>query len=139
MKCRNGSSPTLPFHHPYFHEILSLDLSLALFYAMTIFSNGFASILAYGIMQLSGKAGYLGWRWIFIIEGLMTIALAMLGRIFIVDFPDKVSKSRIPFLKPHEVKAVQDRLDRDRQDAEYDVLTMEKFFNACKRWELWFL
>lgn len=69
----------------------------------------------------------------------MTVVLAMFGRIFIVDFPDKVSKSRRPFLKPHEVKALQDKLNRDRRDAEFDPLTWEKFSNACKRWELWFL
>jgi hypothetical protein len=69
----------------------------------------------------------------------MTVGLAIIGRIFIVDFPDKVNKSRRPFLKPHEVKALQDKLDRDRQDAEFDPLTLEKFLKACKRWELWFL
>lgn len=79
-----------------------------------------------------------GYR-IFIVNGLMTIALAILGRLFIVDFPDKVNKSRRPFLKPHEVKALQDKLDRDRQDAEFDELTMDKFVSASKRWELWFL
>jgi hypothetical protein len=76
---------------------------------------------------------------IFIVNGLMTVFLALLGRILIVDFPDKVYKSRMPFLKPQEVKAVQDKLDRDRQDAEYDELTKEKFIAACARWELWFL
>ncbi|ORX99557.1 major facilitator superfamily domain-containing protein [Clohesyomyces aquaticus] len=98
---------------------------LAVFYGISILANGFGSILAFGIMQLSGKAGYLGWRWIFIINGLMTVFLALLGRILIVDFPDKI-------------KAVQDKLDRDRQDAEYDELTMRKFTKACGRWELWF-
>lgn len=37
--------------------------SLAVFYAINILANGFGSILAYGIMQMSGLAGYLGWRW----------------------------------------------------------------------------
>lgn len=69
----------------------------------------------------------------------MTMFLAILGRILIVDFPDKVYKSRMPFLKPHEVKAVQDKLDRDRQDAEFDEITTTKFLAACARWELWFL
>ncbi|KAF2747975.1 MFS general substrate transporter [Sporormia fimetaria CBS 119925] len=111
---------------------------LAAFYAINILANGFGSILAYGIMQLHGKNGYAGWRWIFIINGLMTVFLAVLGRILIVDFPDKVHKSRMPFLKPAQVKIIQDKLDRDRQDAEFDPLDKAKFFNALKRWELWF-
>ena len=67
----------------------------------------------------------------------MTMFLAVLGRILIVDFPDKVSKSRFPFLKPAEVQAILTKLERDRRDAEYDELTMAKFISACKRWELW--
>jgi hypothetical protein len=76
---------------------------------------------------------------IFIINGAMTIFLAILGRILIVDFPDKVHKSRRPFLNAEEVSAIQSKLDRDRQDAEYDELTTRKFMKVCGRWELWFL
>ncbi|KAF2191407.1 hypothetical protein K469DRAFT_732786 [Zopfia rhizophila CBS 207.26] len=75
--------------------------------------TGFGSILAYSIMQLSGRAGY----------------PAIFGRILTVDFPGKVPKSRMPFLTPHE----------DRQVAEFDELTWKKFPHAWARWELWFL
>lgn len=76
---------------------------------------------------------------IFIVNGAMTMFLAILGRILIVDFPDKVSRSRFPFLKPSEVRAIQNKLERDRQDAEFDKLTLKKFFEACLRWDLWAL
>lgn len=76
---------------------------------------------------------------IFIINGLMTVVLAALGWILIVDFPDKVHESKRPFLKPEQVKIIQDKLDRDRRDAEYDPLTWPKFVAACARWELWAL
>jgi hypothetical protein len=76
---------------------------------------------------------------IFIINGAMTIFLAILGRILIVDFPDKVNRSRMPFLKPNEVQAIQNKLERDRQDAEFDKLTLKKFVDASSRWELWVL
>lgn len=69
----------------------------------------------------------------------MTIFLAILGRLLIVDFPDKVHKARRPFLNAEEVLAIQHKVNRDRQDAEYDELTMRKFFKVCGRWELWFL
>lgn len=110
---------------------------LAAFYSINIIANGFGSILAYGCMQLSGKNGWLGWRWIFIINGAMTMALAILGRLLIVDFPDKVHKSRFPFLKPHEVQSIQAKLERDRRDAEFDELNWAKFGQALKRWQLW--
>lgn len=61
----------------------------------------------------------------------------VLSRILIVDFPDKISKSRFPLLKLAEVQAILTKLERDRRDAEYDELTIAKFLFKCKRWELW--
>jgi MFS family permease len=34
---------------------------------MALLASGFASILAYGLMQMKGIQGLNGWRWIFII------------------------------------------------------------------------
>jgi cyanate permease len=67
----------------------------------------------------------------------MTIGLALLGRILIVDFPDQVHKASFPFLKPAEVDAIQAKLQRDRRDAEFDEIDMGKFMRALARWELW--
>jgi MFS family permease len=110
---------------------------LAAFYSINIVANGFGSILAYGCMTLSGTNGWLGWRWIFIINGAMTVFLALCGWLLIVDFPDKVLKSRWPFLNAEEVQAIHNKLERDRNDAEFDELTNRKFLQACKRWDLW--
>lgn len=79
----------------------------------------------------------LTWYRIFIINGAMTVALAVLGRILIVDFPDKIYKARFPFLKPAEVTAIQEKLERDRRDAEFDEINMSKFLQALARWQLW--
>jgi cyanate permease len=84
-------------------------------------------------MQLTPSASYR----IFIINGAMTMALALLGRLLIVDFPDKVHKARFPFLKPNEVQAIQDKLQRDRRDADFDEIDFKKFVRALARWELW--
>ncbi|KAF2434371.1 MFS general substrate transporter [Tothia fuscella] len=44
------------------------------FYLLALLSSGFASILAYGIMQMKGLGGLNGWRWIFIIERSIKIS-----------------------------------------------------------------
>jgi hypothetical protein len=48
-----------------------------------------------------------------------------------------VHKARYPFLKPAEVQAIQDKLERDRRDAEFDEISLKKFVQALARWELW--
>lgn len=44
---------------------------------------------AYAINLLAGKAGLNGWRWIFLVEGALTICLGILAWFFVPDFPDK--------------------------------------------------
>ncbi len=44
-------------------------------------------------MQMAGIAGLNGWRWIFIIEGIMTVLLGIAGYWLLVDFPDSKRKT----------------------------------------------
>ncbi|KAH8821931.1 retrograde regulation protein 2 [Xylogone sp. PMI_703] len=39
-------------------------------------SSAFGGLIAYGVLQMDGIAGYRGWRWLYIIEGLITIVFA---------------------------------------------------------------
>ena len=39
---------------------------LALFYLIAILVSAFSSMLAAGLIQMDGLAGYSGWRWIYV-------------------------------------------------------------------------
>jgi hypothetical protein len=60
----------------------------------------------------------------------MTVSLAAVGRLLIVDVPDRIYMSSLSFLKPTEVTAIQDKLERDRRDAESDEINMSNFLRA---------
>ncbi|EEP80228.1 predicted protein [Uncinocarpus reesii 1704] len=108
---------------------------LAAFYLSAVLVGGFSGILAFGLMQLQGVRGYLGWRWIFIIEGLITQLIAIFSWFFIVDFPHNAQKTR--FLTAQEADLVQLRIDKDRQDAGPDPLTIGKIGKHLCDWKLW--
>jgi MFS family permease len=91
-----------------------LQKRIALFYSVNILMAAFGNLLAFGLKHMDGLGDLEGWRWIFIIEGLITIVLAFIGLFVIVDFPDKVSQTRRPFLTPDEVQTIKDVLDADR-------------------------
>ncbi|CAM1509655.1 Fc.00g033940.m01.CDS01 [Cosmosporella sp. VM-42] len=40
-------------------------------------SSAFGGLIAYGVLQMDGVAGYHGWRWLYIIEGLITVVFAV--------------------------------------------------------------
>ncbi|KXT12287.1 hypothetical protein AC579_5655 [Pseudocercospora musae] len=111
------------------------------FYLLALLSSGFSNILAYGLSQMNGVGGLRGWRWIFIMEGIITVLLGMLGYIAIVDFPDKSTKPglivRKPFLSIDEAKIVLARIDRDRGDAVVDKLTTKKALFYLRDWKIW--
>ncbi|KAF2137736.1 uncharacterized protein K452DRAFT_98001 [Aplosporella prunicola CBS 121167] len=47
----------------------------------------FSGLLAYAIQNLDGTSGYQGWRWVFIIEGLMTVFISVFVIVFCPNFP----------------------------------------------------
>lgn len=102
------------------------------FYFGSTAIGGLSSILAWGISQMDGTAGKHGWRWIFIIEGLMTIGIGGLAFIFLHEFPD-----RAKFLTAEEKEIVRTRIERDRGDATPDPLTGRKLIKYALEPKPW--
>ncbi|KAI9373442.1 major facilitator superfamily domain-containing protein [Aspergillus egyptiacus] len=107
---------------------------LAAFWLMSVVLNAFAAIFAYALTLLGGTHGLSGWRYIFIVEGAITVGVCMLGWFIIIDFPTKAES----FLSPEEKQFVIDRINNDRGDAEEDKLTGKKLLHHLKDWKLYF-
>lgn len=87
---------------------------------------------------MAGLAGKAGWRWIFIIEALLTITIGIASFFVLVEFPENAHKS-FHFLKPHEIQWVLQRIDDDRGDAQAEGLNISAFLNAGMDLKLWLL
>ena len=48
-----------------------------IFFNSTTLSGAFGSLIAGGIAKMQGVRGYEGWRWLFIIEGIVTILIGL--------------------------------------------------------------
>ncbi|KNZ79845.1 hypothetical protein J132_08503 [Termitomyces sp. J132] len=65
-----------------------LGLRTAILYCGSIISNAFGALMASGILSgMDGKLGRAAWRWLFYIEGALTIAFAILAIFVLPDFP----------------------------------------------------
>ncbi|ORY16613.1 major facilitator superfamily domain-containing protein [Clohesyomyces aquaticus] len=106
------------------------------FYILGSLASACAGILAYGLMQMGGLQGLGGWRWIFIIEGVLTCVLAIGSYWFLVDFPDEAHKS-FKFLNERETKFIMDRVNRDRGDARIVPFSAGSFFRAGLDLKIW--
>ncbi|KAK3701553.1 hypothetical protein LTR37_015407 [Vermiconidia calcicola] len=109
---------------------------LAFFYLIGNSVGGFGGVLAYGLQQMDGVQGHEGWRWIFIWEGIITIIIAIIGYIFLVDFPEDAHKSKF-FLTSEEIELMNERIERDRGDSHVTKFDIWKYLAEAKDWKCW--
>ncbi|KAL2194878.1 general substrate transporter [Corynascus similis CBS 632.67] len=108
----------------------------SVFYLVGCVASAFAGILAYGLMQMAGLAGLNGWRWIFIIEGIMTVLLGIAGYWLLVDFPDSKRKNW-SFLGAKERDWVCARVNADRGDVKPQPFSLAKYLRAATDIKVW--
>lgn len=87
---------------------------------------------------MDGIQGHAGWRWIFIIEGILTVAIGLLGLILIVDFPEDARRTRW-FLTNTEIDIMIDRVDKDRGDAHVTPFALKEYLKYALEWQGWLL
>ncbi|EXJ94470.1 hypothetical protein A1O1_02866 [Capronia coronata CBS 617.96] len=86
-----------------------LSLRFALFFAFGQAGSCFSGLLAYAIQGMDGAAGLAGWRWIFVIEGLVTIFFSIFVFIFTPHFPGKDK-----WISEHDRARLLARLEADK-------------------------
>lgn len=71
--------------------------------------GAFGGLLATAIGKLNGKQNYLGWRWIFILEGVLTCLCSFAFFFVIPSFPEDAK-----WLNPEERVYAKARLQKDQ-------------------------
>ena len=84
----------------------------AWFFAGNQLANAFGGLIAAGVLKnLNGSLGLSAWRWLFIIEGCITVTIALITMLILPDYP-----STTTFLTPSEKSYAQWRLIADTGD-----------------------
>ncbi|KAJ3554618.1 hypothetical protein NM688_g3016 [Phlebia brevispora] len=89
----------------------------AILYGGLLISNAFGSLMAAGILsRLDGKMGIRGWRWLFYIEGAITICIGFFAIWALPDYPHNTR-----WLSPAQKRLAQVRLAEDAGEADEDA------------------
>ncbi|RDW76933.1 hypothetical protein BP6252_04986 [Coleophoma cylindrospora] len=96
----------------------------------TMFS-GYLQTAAY--TNLNGVGGLSGWRWLFVIDGIITIPIAFIG--FFV-FPGIPQSPKTTFFSDEEIEYSKKRL-RDNGTVRPGKVNLDVFKRTLKRWHIW--
>ena len=89
------------------------------------------SIVNFGLNQLDGRGGLQGWRYMFLVQGLITIVIGFLTYFWIVDFPENAHNTPY-FLTEKEQNLAISRIQKDRHDVQAEPFTWLKVLIHAK-------
>ncbi|KEZ43096.1 hypothetical protein SAPIO_CDS4969 [Scedosporium apiospermum] len=129
------------------------------FFIIGLLSSAFSGILSYAFSQMGGVGpgaqlgqyvpsangnlqqlpGIAGWRWIFFMQGVVTVVIAALAAIFIIDFPEHASKVRWPpkFLTEREAELVVAQINKDRSDVAAERFNLTRYLASALDLKIW--
>ncbi|OAL03722.1 retrograde regulation protein 2 [Phaeosphaeriaceae sp. SRC1lsM3a] len=106
---------------------------VSIFYMAALLASGFGPIFAYALSLISVGDGMYsrGWRWIFIIEGIVTIVAGFIAPFFLVEFPEKVK-----FLNARQKHIAVTRVTMEKKGAHTEHATMKEMMRMLLDWKL---
>ncbi|KZM21583.1 uncharacterized protein EKO05_0008037 [Ascochyta rabiei] len=160
-----GFFPSSVYLLSSWYERFELQKRNTLFFLIGMLSSAFSGILGYLFSLLQGHGiqaapwlgvhygptkakpttpvsfgpGLSGWRWIFILQGVLTVVIGFVGWYFIVDFPELANKPGMgkKFLNQSEVDFIVARIERDRHDALPEEFNIGKYLKNALDLKIW--
>ncbi|OAG40889.1 hypothetical protein AYO21_04966 [Fonsecaea monophora] len=109
-----------------------LSKRIAIFYTGTILAGAFGGLLAGGIIDgMEGVGGVRGWKWLFIVEGLGTVAIGLIAFFLLPDYPTNTK-----WLSAQERKLATTRLII-REDLDSKMPYKKALILSIKDWKMW--
>jgi MFS family permease len=103
------------------------------FFSSTTLAGAFGGLLASAIGKMDGMRGYQGWRWIFILEGLLTVVVSFFFYFLLPNFPEEVK-----WLREDERAFVKARLQLDQgASAAERPIKGRDVVNVFKDFKIW--
>ncbi|KAK7958056.1 hypothetical protein PG996_010502 [Apiospora saccharicola] len=113
----SGLFPGVVYYFSMWYKRRERQYRISLFFSAASLAGAFGGVLAYGIGRMGGIVWEHGWRWIFILEGILTVLVAFAAYWFIHNYP-KTAK----LLTEDERRYIHQRLAADS-----DATNDEKF------------
>ncbi|KAF7867374.1 hypothetical protein EAF04_005457 [Stromatinia cepivora] len=138
-----GFIPDIVLWLSYFYTSKELPVRLSFFWTTLSGTTIITSILAYALLHMRGVSGWAGWRWLFLIEGLITL-LVGLSSFFMMPASAVQTKTWFRpkgWFTDREISIVVNRVLRDDPSKgdmhNRQAITPKRLWNAAKDYDLW--
>lgn len=91
--CEGGFIPGVILFATYFYKSKELSIRLAAFWSSLNVARVISALLAAGILEMRGIGGKPGWFWLFLLEGLFTVVIAILSYMYLPASPTSTKNS----------------------------------------------
>lgn len=117
-----------------FYTKKEIATRISILYTANICGTAFAGLIAIGVFKMDGTAGLEGWRWLFILLGIITFVISV-GSAFIL--PDEPINTR--WLTQEERQLAHSRIAADTVERKESTSTFAGLKDAVKDRKLWVL
>ncbi|KAH7375102.1 major facilitator superfamily domain-containing protein [Plectosphaerella cucumerina] len=140
---QGGFIPDVILYLSYFFKGTELPLRLALFWMANRMTDVIAPLLAYGLLRLRGYHGKEGWRWLFLIEGILTLLIGIWSWFMMTPSPTQTKAWYRPkgWFTEREEKILVNRILRDDPAKggmhNRQAISPKMFWKSLCDWHLW--
>ncbi|KAL2871152.1 major facilitator superfamily domain-containing protein [Aspergillus lucknowensis] len=138
-----GFIPDIVLWLSYFYTSRELPTRLSLFWTTLSVTEIFGSFVAFGVLHMRGVLGWGGWRWLFLIEGLLTLVIGLAS---FFKMPASAVETKTWFrpkgwFSDREVGIVVNRVLRDDPSKgdmhNRQAITLSRLWSALRDYDLW--
>jgi MFS family permease len=116
-----------------FYNRKEVATRIAILYTGNILATAFAGLIAAGVFHgMDGSMGLAGWKWLFILQGVVTFVIAVVGYFVLPDFP-----STTRWLTPEERELAHNRMELDTVGNKGTTSTMNGLKQAVRDPMVW--
>ncbi|PYI00358.1 putative MFS transporter [Aspergillus sclerotiicarbonarius CBS 121057] len=138
-----GFIPDAILYLSYFYTKTEMPLRLAFFWFVDAISGVIASFIAYGVLHMRGVQGRAGWRWLFLIEALISLVIGVFSFLFLVPGPTQTATWWNPrgYFTAREETIIVTRVLRDDPSKgdmhNRQALTLGMLWQSLRDYDLW--